>query len=474
MSRRPAISALRNYLRPTVLRENTLAISCGIWILLIAARFTTIHHFVQMHGLAAIFQHGFSGFVMAWWMLALFGPSFVVRHYWRQVTTEISMAVPNLIAAEYGAILVVLCCVEIALAMPLIALGGPIIGCLAIATLPMIGGMSAPRATGQSRRIRAIVMLLRFPFAFIFMIPRVIGMLLFAPQWITLPLLLTTLGVAGTKLRYFSAHAQLQIDSADLQLEKRAEQSSNAPRHGVLALVLRLIRWKPRRWHDDPLPQTLVVPFGPVGWILFCGVVMAFFIGIQVLMRASQEPLGYAVHRSVLMAVTQLPMISVISTGRWLMNRGDWPFLYLAGRNGARHGFSRALFRAHRRHVMQLAVSAGIVILLYLSLLMPMSLAGIADVAVSTISMVFGLSYMVAAPLLWNEIGGRGMHIGLNFLGGFSAAMAFSVGFAAHGLKWWLLPVSLTVAAAAWAVEPTLARRLAQIDWPFETDVTVQ
>jgi hypothetical protein len=123
---------------------------------------------------------------------------------------------------------------------------------------------------------------------------------------------------------------------------------------------------------------------------------------------------------------------------------------------------------------MQLAVSAGIVILLSLSLLMPMSLAGIADVAVSTISMVFGLSYMVAAPLLWNEIGGRGMHIGLNFLGGFSAAMAFSVGFAAHGLKWWLLPVSLTVAAAAWAVEPTLARRLAQIDWPFETDVTVQ
>jgi hypothetical protein len=89
---------------------------------------------------------------------------------------------------------------------------------------------------------------------------------------------------------------------------------------------------------------------------------------------------------------------------------------------------------------------------------------------VSAAALVFGLSYVVAAPLLWNEIGGKGMTFALNAVAGMSAVMTFATGFASHGLQVWLLPVSVVIAAVALGLEPVLARRLAQMDWTFETD----
>jgi hypothetical protein len=51
--------------------------------------------------------------------------------------------------------------------------------------------------------------------------------------------------------------------------------------------------------------------------------------------------------------------------------------------------------------------------------------------------------------------------------------MTLATGFVSRGLQIWLLPVSVAIAAAALAFEPVLARRLAQMDWTFQTDPMV-
>ncbi len=474
MNLRLARAALGNYFRAVLARENPLAISCALFILLVGLRIPHERAFVHAHGLAAAFDHGVSGFVMTWWMLALFLPSCIARHYWRQVMTEISMAIPGLLEAEYGAVLIALLLVGIALATPLIALGGPLISSLSLATLPMIGGMAHPQTTGQSRRTRVMLTLPLLPLSLFFLVPSSMARLLFAPLWVTLPLLLTTAGVVAAKLRYFPARALLHIDSSEHRSDQRAGQASRLPRAGKLRAVWRCMRWQPRRWQEDALPRTLITPFGPVGWILYFTAAMAFLLGLGILVRAFHEPLARAVHQSVLMALTQLPLVAVIATGKWLMIRSDWPFLYLAGRHGTRVGFSRALFRAHRRNALQLAGSTALITFLVLAGFMKNSHGATLAVSVSIGALIFGLSYLVAVPLVWKEIGGRGMNLALNFLAALSAALLLATGFAAHGLQFWLLPVSVVIAGAALTAEPVLARRLAQIDWIFETESTVR
>lgn len=473
MNLRLARAALGNYFRAVVARENPHAISCALFILLVGLRIPHEREFVHAHGLAAVFDHGVSGFVMMWWMLALFGPSCIARHYWRQVMTEISTALPGFLEAEYGAVLIALLLAGIALAMPLIVLGAPLLGSLSLATLPMIGGMAFPQATGHSRRRRVTLALLLLPLSMFFLVPSSMARLLFAPLWVTLPLLLTTAGVVAAKLRYFPARALLHIDSSEHQSDRRAGHASRLPRAGTLRAVWQCMRWQPRRWQEDVLPRTLITPFGPVGWILYFTAVMAFLLGFGILIRTFHEPLARAVHQSVVMALTQLPLVAVIATGKWLMIRSDWPFLYLAGRHGTRVGFSRALFRAHRRNALQLAGSTAFIAFLLLTGFMKNSHGATLAVSASIGALIFGLSYLVAVPLVWKELGGRGMNFALNSLAALSAAMLLATGFGAHGLQIWLLPVSVVIAATALAAEPVLARRLAQIDWTFETESTI-
>ena len=473
MNLRLVRAALRNYLRPTLVRENPLAMSSAIFSLLVALRFPAERRFVQLHGLAAMFHHGLSPFVMAWWMVALFAPSCVTRHYWRQVTTEISMAAPGLIEAEHGAIATVLFFVGLVLATPLLPLGGPIIGSLAVATLPMIGGLSSPRATGQSRRRRLLLVLLLLPLSLLFLIPSSMAWLLFAPLWVTLPVLLATSAVTGARLRYLPARARLDVESSEQRQDFRAGQNTGTSPRGALAALWKLMCWQPRRWRDDPLPRTLMTPFGPGGWILYSALIMGFMIGTGVLAREFHEPLRRAMHRSVVMAIAESPMFAIFATGKWLSSRGDWPFLYLAGRNGTRSGFTRTLFHAHRRTGIQLAGSVALVIFLALIAFMHVALSDALDASVSAAGLAFGLSYAVAAPLLWNEIGGKGLTVALNGVAAMSATMIFVTGFASRGLQTWLLPVSVAIAAAALALEPVFARRLAQMDWTFEPDPMV-
>lgn len=473
MNLRLTRAALRNYLQPTLVRENLLAISSAIFSLLVALRFPAERRFVQIHGLAEMFHHGLSAFVMTWWMVALFAPSCVTRHYWRQVTTEVSMAVPGLIDAEHGAIVTVLLLVGLALAMPLLALGGPVIGSLAIATLPMIGGLSSPQATGHSRRKRLLLILVLLPLSLLFLVPNSMAWLLFAPPWVTVPVLLATSAVIVARLRYVPAQARLDVESSEQRQDLRAGQSTGTPNRGVVAATWKLLCWQPRRWRDDPLPRTLMTPFGPCGWVLNSAIFLGFMIGAGVLAREFHEPLRRALHRSVMMAIAELPIFAIMSTGKWLLSRSDWPFLYLAGRNGTRNGFTRALFQAHRRNGIQLAGSVALVILLTLIAFIKGPLSDALEASVSAAALVFGLSYVVAAPLLWSEIGGKGMNFALNAVAGMSAVMTFATGFASHGLQVWLLPVSVVIAAVALGFEPVLARRLAQMDWTFETDPMV-
>lgn len=473
MNLRLVRAALRNYLRPTLVRENPLAMSCAIFGLLVALRFPAERRFVQLHGLAEMFHHGLSAFVMTWWIVALFAPSCVTRHYWRQVTTEISMAAPGLIDAEHGAIVAILFFVGLALATPLLLLGGPIIGSLAVATLPMIGGLSSPRATGQSRRKRLLLVLLLLPLSLLFLIPSGMAWLLFAPLSITLPVLLATSAVTGAKLRYLPARARLDVESSEQRQDVRAGQNTGTSPRGALAALWKLICWQPRRWRVDPLPRTLMMPFGPGGWILYSCVFMGFMIGTGVLAREFHEPLGRALHRSVMMAVAESPMVAIFTTGKWLLHRSDWPYLYLAGRNGTRNGFTRALFHAHRRNGFQLAGSVAFVIFITLIALTHVGFPHALDASVSAAGLVLGSSYAVAAPLFWNEIGGKGMTVALNAVAAMSATMIFVTGFVSRGPQIWLLPMSISIAAAALAFEPVLARRLAQLDWTFESDPLV-
>ena len=470
MNMRLVRAALRCYLRPIVVRENRFVISCALFGFMMVAQFGNERRFVQTHGLAAVFHHGFSAFVMLWWLLALFAPSSITNQYWRQVTTGLSTVVPGLLEAEYGAVLIVLPIVAGALAAPLIALGAPVIGSIAVASLAMVGGTNVPRITGQSRRRRVILTLLMLPLYLIFLAPSVIGEVLLAPQAITLALLIIALGVIGARLRYFPMPARSQSDSSEAQRELEADRKSAAPRGAMLAVIGTVLHWQPRLWRQDPVPRTLKTSVGPVGWIVYYAAGMGLLIGLGLLPRVDREPLARALHRSTLMAVTQLPMLAVLLASSWLMSRADWPFLYLAGRNGARHDFARALFRAHRRNEIQIAGSAGLATLLALTLLTHTTVLSALVASLSIAGLIFGLGYGVAAPLLWNEIGGRGMNMGLTFLAGFVTVMVVSIGFVAHGLTVWLLPVAAAVAAAGLAVEPVLARRLAKMDWPIETE----
>lgn len=472
MSVRQVRVALRCYLRPVFVRENRFVIACMVLGLLVAARFGYERHFVQAHGLAAVFHHGFSRFVMMWWLLAWLTPSCITSQYWRQVSTELSMAVPGLLEAEYRAVLIVLPIGAIALASPLIALGAPIIGSIAVASLAMVGGTHMPRITGQSRRRRVVLTLLMSPLIFIYMAPGVIGAVLLGPQAIALALLIIALGMIGATLRYFPARAQSQIESTDQQREGKADQQFVTPRNTPLAVIGRVLRWQPRPWRQDPVPRTLKTSMGPVGWVVYYAAGMAFLIGLGILLRAAHGPLSRAVHTSTRMAVTQMPMFAVLYSGSWLMSRADWPLLYLAGRNGTRRGFARALFRAHRRTAVQSACAIGLVTLLALAAVTSMSVGTAVVAGVSIAALIFGLGYVVATPLLWNEIGGRGMNMAMTFLAALLAVVTIAAGFVAHGLTVWFPPVALAVAAAGLAVEPVLARRLASIDWLIETETS--
>lgn len=465
------LAALRNYVRPVFVRENHLVPSCGIFIGVLALQFGHEQRFVSAHGVAAVFHHGFSGFMMLWWMLALFAPSCVTIQYWRQITTGLAVAVPGMIEAEYRAVLIALAAVPLILASPLIALGAPVLGSLAVAALGMVGGMGSSRSRGQSRRTSIVLALLMLPLYLLAFLPRALGSILLAPWWLTFPLLIASVAAINVGLRFFPALARKQLESAEKATEWRTPGSASAaPRRGALAAIGGLLRWQPRSWQQEPLPGTLVMSLGPAGWMISLATLVGLIAAIGTATRLSQETLTHALHRSAVQALAQPPMVLMFSTRGWLMSRGEWPFLYLGGRHGPRLGFARALFRAHRRNALQIAASAGLVGALTLALLVRMKLGPAALGGVAIAALTFGLTYMTAVPLFWRELGGRRMNVALGLLAAFAGMMAVATGLTTHGLQSWLLPAALGMAVLGIAMEPAAVRRLALIDWPLEPE----
>jgi hypothetical protein len=467
--------ALRNYWSPVFVRENPLLFSALMFLLGCAVSYHTGLTTVQEHGVRALF-HQRSPFIMFWWFLTFMLTGCYARQYWRQITAGIAAIVPELVVAEYGAIILMLALILLVLAAPFWSFGAPLLGGLALASVGMMvgsaAGTSAP--TGQSRPIRALIGLAMLPFMLLAFIPQFLVSVMFAPQWLAALILVTVLATIGVGLRYFPAQALMQTDALELTLDRRATRAAPVGGLGAIFAPLgQLIRWQPGFMKTDPLPETLIMQVGPLGSLLGQILTTSLVVGFDALFGLMSDTTGGHFHHFLLGALPQSLVFGLFASGRWLLNRSEWPFLFMGGRYGGRIGFARAMFRAHRRNAIQMATSAGLVGIAMLLLLARMEWVWAILGGLVIAGLLFGLSYATAIPLFWHEFGGKGISV-------FFQTASFSVGIISlefgvfvHGLQFAFLPLAALAVLFGLAMERIGARRLAWMDWPLESEAVV-
>jgi hypothetical protein len=169
-------------------------------------------------------------------------------------------------------------------------------------------------------------------------------------------------------------------------------------------------------------------------------------------------------------SIGQAVGVSLLVAGQWLLNRGDWPLLFAAGRYGSRAGFARRMFRAHLIDTLQRATAdaiAGAAIGGLFHIFQPWQCLPAAFII---FGLVFGTSYATAIPLFWREFGGKGVAVGLRMAGYFLIVVTFSLGLTLkHGF---LIEgaVSALTFIAGLATARFAPARLAAMDWPYEAE----
>ncbi len=461
--------ALRNYWRPVFVRENPLLFSALMFLAGCAVSYHGGLVTVQEHGVRALF-HQRSAFIMFWWFLTFMLTGCYARQYWRQITAGLAAIVPGFLAAEYGAILLMFALVLLVLATPFWGLGAPVLGSLALASIGMVvggtAGTSAP--TGQSRPIRALIGLAILPFMVLAYMPRVFLVVIFAPQLMVALILLVAIGIIVVGLRYFPAQALLQTDALEVTLDRRATRAAPVSvLSAIFAAVGQLIRWQPRFMKTDPLPETLQMQVGALGSLMGQMLLTSLMLGFDALFGSISD----TTERHFLLGVLPQSLVfGLMASGRWLLNRSEWPLLFMGGRYGGRLGFARAMFRAHRRNATQMATSAGLVGMAMLLLLTRMEWAWSILGGLVIAGLLFGLSYATAIPLFWREFGGKGISVFFQVASFAAGTFSLEFGIFIHGLQLVVLPLAVLVVVLGLAMERIGARRLAAMDWPLETD----
>lgn len=467
MTRAGFWAALRNYGSMVVVRGNPQALSAGYFLL-------TIYAFAvfswgpeaHRHGVRSLF--GNHSDLTLWWMATFFLPMALVGYYWQQARTPIALMIPGFVEAEWAAVALILAVVLGLLAGPFLFLGAPVVGTLALSAVGMLlGGGTSTVPTGQKASARRWRVLIVAPVLLLGYVPGVIGRAVFAPWPLAFVILVVAFGSLLAGLRYYPAQAGAEVEGA----ERRAE----ARPLGVLPGdgFKQLLTWRPRAIPTVPLPTAFGPSVGPVGALLTSFVLISFLVGLSsVFAMFHGKGFLLALHETGPGAVGQGLSIGVFTTGQWLLNRGEWPMLFAAGRFGGRRHFTQALFFAHTVNAAQRALADALV-----GTGFAMALGATAGwhavvLALVIFGLAYGTSYATAIPLLWKELGGKTWAVA--FRAGSALLLMTVLTFGA--LQSGVTVFGALISAAVWLFGVFVAwiapRRLAEMDWPFEADIT--
>jgi hypothetical protein len=352
---------------------------------------------------------------------------------------------------------------------PFLLVGAPSLGTLALAGVAMtLGGATGSLGkTGQGAKTKQLRGLLFLPFMAVGFFPNAIMHVMFAPWPVTTGVILAAGFLLITSLQFHPSMAALQEDQAEHAWDAAAVRPNP-----IGARLVAMLMWRPAFLPALALPGGFGVPFGPVGVFVAQLLPMALFLGLMPLILALLKHLPYY-HFAHAIAPTILPLllsIGLSGAGQWLMLRADWPPLFCAGRYGSRKGFAEALFSAHRLNLLQTALISTTIAMLAAWALNVLPGAKVLPAALIACGLIFGGGYSCALPLLWRELGGKGMTMACTMAGYMAAyfTLLFTV-FLSQTL--WL---AAWIAAAMMIFGLTMGRiapsRLAAIDWPLETD----
>lgn len=466
-------AALRNYVAAVFFRENPMLISAVSMVLGTMVMFDRATRVVAHGGIRALFMHR-SIFVFFWWYVAFYIPACVLFHYWRQVRSNLAMSVPHLKDAEFGAVVIVLVPLICLVASPLILLGAPLPGGIALAAVAMAGGsaMGVAAPTGQSKGLARFRLILFLPLLSAGALPQLLGYILFTPPLPAILIVIVAAGVMVSGLRFYPAQAASQGDLA----EQRADRARSSPvRNGIIAQFLRtvghVITWKPAFVADHPMPTTLGFRLGPIGTILALAAQMAFFL---IYMPAFAWLQGQNFTSTLIQTAPQSLAFAIVPTlvgsGQWLINRSDWPCLYMAGRYGGRTGFAGAMADGFRSRTVEFATIGAILLTGVTLALGDIGAANTIPVALCCFGAIFGASYAATLPLLWHELGGKGFTIMFALAGGILTMGILGYGILDHGPKPWAIAAAIAMFGLGLALSRIAPRRLAAMDWPIETE----
>jgi hypothetical protein len=153
-----------------------------------------------------------------------------------------------------------------------------------------------------------------------------------------------------------------------------------------------------------------------------------------------------------------------------MLNRHDWPVLFMAGRYGGRRDFCAAMCSANRATIIQIAVINAIFAAVGGVLFGTMTLSQAPGTVLDVFAIVFGMSFMVTVPLLWREFGGKGTIVAAGFVGYLLASGTLQMMIMPHGPTKLAFIIGALAFVFGLAMARIAPRRLAAMDWPIETE----
>lgn len=350
------LAALAMYARPPSLRGN-------FWWL-VATGALAMAGWNVPHLVGAIRSHGVPAALYSrdalntWWMGAFYAAAAVSATYWGRVGSNIAPMMPTLLAAERAAGAIATVLVQGLLAAPLMVLGATPASALALTALASFGGFGFGRgaaASGQGRRRQAALSLVSLPLLFVGTLDSVLKLIGNAPAWIDGPLAVGVIVAMIASLQFRPAQARLEQDA---QQRTQTALAARRPAERVPPGVLRALDWRPAPLREQPLPPG---PFNPGTLMLVLQTLGILLIGLGVGWVISALG-GRGSHDHIQSLMGSAAAMPVLAASSWLMSRGEWTRIFVAGRYGSRRQFARTLIRAHLWRTAHLSVITAVVL----------------------------------------------------------------------------------------------------------------
>lgn len=461
-------AALRNYVSPVFVRDNMVIVAAGLDVTAMLICLKSAARVVAHGGVRALLSHQ-SIFQTVWWMVAFLVPNAVTTHYWRQIKSNLATAIPDLAAAERAAVSIMLAGVFLLLALPFLWLGAPVWGTLALTSIGLVMGGGTTAAPGAHRVVSVLRALLIAPIMLVGFAPGYLAMIMFAPPRLDAAIVLAIGVVMAAGLYYRPAQAAQQGEDVERRIDRAVGRRAVTRRPSVVFNgIRRLLFWKPWFLSDLPLPAALNLPLGPIGiGVSITAMTALFTLSMSVVSWITGN--GF-VHAAMTQGRQTLGIgisLTLLAGGQWLLNRDDWPVLFMAGRYGGRQGFCRSMIRAHCSNIIQSSLWCGVVGAAGGVLFGAMRPDQAPLAAIAVFGIMFGMSFAPGLPLLWRERGGKAATFAANYAGYMIALMTFQTLIMRHGPT----TLSLIIAAAAMIFGIVMLRfipaRLAVMDWPI-------